>query len=147
MSADERFFSNPGRTSNYWSPEPFPTIADVEVEARPTETFGIQMVWRSAAHGVVATFPWWDNLESDVRFDDPDWWPVGTEADHFFDADQGWVFEAWADDRYVYVIEGHELGTWERRYKVPRDTFLVAWRAGVRQIKSAVPPRRSSIHR
>lgn len=135
MSADERFFSNPGRTSNYWSPEPFPTIADVEVEARPTETFGMQMVWRSAAHGVVATFPWWDNLESDVRFDDPDWWPVGTEADHFFDIEQGWVFEAWADDRYVYVVEGHEPGTWERRYKVPRDSFLVAWREGVRQIK------------
>ena len=132
-------FSNPGRHSNYWSPEPFPTIADLRVEARRTDQFGIQMVWWSEAHGVIATFPWWDNLETDVRLDDPDWWPVGTEAKHYFDAEQDWVFESWADDRFVYVVEGLDIASYERRFMVPRDAFLEAWREGVRRIKSATP--------
>jgi hypothetical protein len=132
-------FRNPGRKNDYWSPEQVPTITDVRVDARPTDQFGIQMVWWSAGHGVIATFPWWDNLESDARLDDPDWWPVGTEGEHYFDADQDWVFESWADEKFVYIVEGLDIASYERRYKVPRDILLDAWREGVRRIRSATP--------
>jgi hypothetical protein len=140
MASGDRVFKNPGRKSNYWSPEPYPTISDLRVEPQVTELFGVQMVWRSATHGVIATFPWWDNLEHNVRLDDPEWWPVGTAAEPFFDADQDWVFESWADEHFVYVVEGLDIASYERRYRVPRAAFLDAWRDGVRRIKASVPP-------
>ena len=140
VNAGDRLFSNAAQKSRYWSPEPWPTITDIRVDPLPTEHFGIQMVWRSATHGVIATFPWWDNLERNARLNAPDWWPVGTESDHYVDAEQDWVFESRADAQFVYVVEGLDIATYERRYRVRRDVFLAAWRDGVRRIKASVPP-------
>ena len=140
MAAGDRVFSNPGREDNYSTPEPFPTITDIRVEPVLTDLFGVQMRWWSAAHGVVTDFPRWDPLERDGRLDDPEWWPVGSASQPFFDAEQNWVFRCWEDEGFVYVPGGLRLVSWERRFRVPRDVFIAAWRDGVRRIKASVPP-------
>jgi hypothetical protein len=124
----------------YETLEPFPTIEDLEIEPLLTEYFGVQMVWRSASLGVVTEFPWWDNLERNARLDDPTWWPVGTVSQPYVDAEQNWTFMCWEDDDFVYVLQGHDFASWERRFRVPTDTFRSAWRRGVRRIKASVPP-------
>jgi hypothetical protein len=136
----EPIFRNPGRFLSYGQPEAVPTIDDLEVEAVMTEHAGVSMQWRSVGRGIVATFPAWVNLETNKRLADPDWWPVGTEAEPFTDAAQDWVFRCWADDDWVYVVEGYDIASWERRYRVPREAFRRAWRRGAALIRASVPP-------
>lgn len=138
MTPDDRYFRNPGVKGHDLSSDPFATIADIQVEPVLTEQFGVQMAWRSPSMGLLTVFYWWDNLEHDPRLDDPDWWPVGTASEPFFDADQDWVFECWADEEFVYVQEGFDIMSWERRFRVPRKVFLAAWQDGVRRIKESV---------
>lgn len=132
-----KVFRNPGRTLAYAPPAPFATISDVRVEPLPTEGFGTHMVWTSIREGVIATFPWWDNVQTDERLESRDWWPVGSAAEPYVDADQDWTFQCWADDEWVYVVEGLDFTSWERRYRVPRHAFELAWREGVERIRSA----------
>ena len=126
MAPSDRAFNDRYPTTNYWPPERFTTITDLRVDPLFTESFGVQMVWRSAGNGVIMAFPWWDNLERNAKIADPTWWPVGTGAEHFFDADQEWAFECWADDAFVYVINGLDYGrSPQRRFRVPRDASVL----------------------
>jgi hypothetical protein len=143
--AQEQTFRNPGRRLSYASEPPYPTIEDVEVDIDPKPPFGLHSVWRSARKGVIATFPSWDNIESDPRLKEADRLPVGTAAQHFVDADQDWFFEAWAQDGYVYVIEGLDLGQWERRHRMPMAAFESAWRRGVDRIRQVHCPTLSDV--
>ena len=128
MAKRRAVFRNPGRQLAYAAPAPFGTLPDLRVDFEHVDALGPHMVWSSRAHGVVATFPWWDRPDLARFFADAHWSPVGTEKMPFIDAEQNWFFKSWRDEKFVYWVEGIDGASWERRLRVPVEVFDRAWR-------------------
>jgi hypothetical protein len=130
--------------TNSWGEQPaeaFPIITDLRIEpvVRPDGLFGVQMRWASAEFGVVAVFPWWDDLQRDLLKYVPSGVPFGTREDPFVDIAMDWGFEAWEDGDHIYVV--HDTGPgWNTWYRVPKARFLAAWTDGTERITSTIPP-------
>ncbi|HTI14315.1 MAG TPA: hypothetical protein VL461_07055 [Dictyobacter sp.] len=121
----------------------FPLIEDFEVllekmEIVPEQSkerkrcpFGYQICFFSAPRGYIATFPWWDHVEKDLRCEGFSI-PLGTLNQPYSDLEQGWIISIATDDYFVYVVEGdfdrtindHFHHTW---FKVPKERYLSQW--------------------
>jgi hypothetical protein len=115
------------------------TVTDFVIALEPRGSLGVFMEWRSLALGLLTPFDYYGHLEEPDRvFLDAQghprrlsggWRPVGTSTRPYIDLEQGYVFSAWADDRFVYVEYGDEepeptIRTW---YRIPVSQFDDAW--------------------
>jgi hypothetical protein len=129
-------------------PARYKTITDFEIALVQKETVGLQMEWRSVSLGLLTDFVYYSHLEDPHRqFLDSEgnsqrlrdgWRPVGTVERAFLDIDQGFVFAAWTDHRFVYVEYGEDepnqtIHTW---YRVPVGTFDSAWEGLLDQLRA-----------
>ncbi len=125
----------------------FPLIADFEVllekmEVLPEEgtgnrrcPFGYQIHFFSSPRGYIASFPWWDHAEQDLRREGFSV-PLGTLSQPYSDLEQGWIIAIASSDSFVYVVEGdfdrvivdHSYHTW---FKVPEDRYLSQWQRAI----------------
>ncbi len=130
--------------TNDWAeqpPEAFPTVTDLTIEpvVRADGLLGVQMRWVSAELGLVAVFPWWDDLQRGLARYVPTGVPFGTPEHPFIDIDQGWGFQAWHEDDHIYVVLDAGSG-WNTWYRVPLTTFMAAWEKGIERIARTTPP-------
>ena len=122
------------------------TVTDFAIALERRDTLGVFMEWRSLALGLLTPFDYYGHLEEPDRVfldaqDEPrrlsdGWRPVGTATRPYIDLEQGYVFSAWADDRFVYVEYGDEepepfVRTW---YRVPVLQFDEAWASMLRRL-------------
>ena len=125
------------------------TVVDFDIALVPTQALGTVMEWRSLELGLLTPFVYYAHLEDpDVEFDDAGrqprrfrdgWRPVGTTKRPYMEIDQGFVFSAWADERFVYVEYGDDepeptIWTW---YRVPVDQFHAAWERMLHRLPAA----------
>lgn len=107
----------------------FPLINDFTVRLIDTEIFGKQVDYFSPKEGVLTSFPWWDNVDMDIK----NWTvkniPLGTAETPFDDLEQGWQVLIFQDGIYVYILEGDEPGCEEFSswYKVSLEKYTEEW--------------------
>jgi len=125
----------------------FPLIADFEVLLEKMEVlpaggtgdrrcpFGYHIYFFSSPRGYIASFPWWDHAEQDLRREGFSV-PLGTLDQPYSDLEQGWIIAIASSDHFVYVVEGdfdrvivdHSYHTW---FKVPEDRYLEQWQRAI----------------
>jgi len=107
----------------------FPTVPDFTIELRDSEEYGQHVHFVSPAHGELAGFPYWDNVERDMRHFVAEDVPLGTIGEPVDDADEDWQIVIFEHGGFVYVLEGAaphatEFDVW---FRVPRDRYITEW--------------------
>ncbi len=120
----------------------FPLIQDFEVLLEKMEVlpedgtgsrrcpFGYHVCFFSSSRGYIASFPWWDHAELDLRREDFSL-PLGDLNHPYSDLEQGWEIVIAKHDHLIYVLEGdfdrvttEGYHTW---FKVAEDRYLSQW--------------------
>lgn len=107
----------------------FPLIPDFTIELRDSEEFGQHVQFVSAARGELAGFPYWDNVERDMRHFVAEDVPLGTIGEPVDDADADWQIVIFEHAGFVYVLEGAAPHTtqFDVWFRVPRDRYIAEW--------------------
>lgn len=108
----------------------FPLLEDFSIKVIDTKTLGKHIYYFSEKEGVLTSFPWWDNVEVDIKNWDIKNIPLGSLDAPFDDLDQGWQVLIFKDIEYVYILEGDEPGCEEFKswYKVPLEKYINEWK-------------------
>lgn len=118
-----------------------PTVADFAVALREMEDVGKIVHFISASEGELAWFPAWEHAERDILHFNPTDVPLGSLDDPYDDRDEGWRIVIFEDGGFVYIFEDDRpTGTrFPRRYRVPRDRYLMAWAALLNETNPILP--------
>lgn len=119
----------------------FPLIADFTIELHESEEFGQHVQFISPSRGELAGFPYWDNVERDMRHFVADDVPLGTIDEPVDDADADWQIVIFEHAGFVYVLEGTrphatEFDVW---FRVPRDRYINEWARVIDQFNPVEP--------
>ncbi len=106
-----------------------PIIPDFAIELRESEDFGQHIHFVSPTRGELAGFPYWDNVERDMRHFVAEDVPLGTIDEPVDDADEDWQIVIFQHGAYVHVMEAAEphateFDVW---FRVPRDRYIEEW--------------------
>jgi len=117
------------------------TVADFAVVLREMEDVGRIVHFISASKGELAWFPAWEHAERDLLHLNPTDVPLGTVDDPYDDRDEGWRIVIFEEGGFVYIFEDDRpTGTrFPRRWRVPRDRYVMAWAALLAQANPIVP--------
>jgi hypothetical protein len=107
----------------------FPTVPDFTIELRDSEEFGQHLHFVSPSRGELAGFPYWDNVERDMRHFVAEDVPLGTILEPVDDSDVDWQIVIFEHAGFVYVMEGsaphaQKFDVW---FRVPRDRYITEW--------------------
>ena len=107
----------------------FPTIADFAIELRDSEDYGQHLYFISPSHGELAGFPYWDNVERDMRHFVAEDVPLGSISEPVEDADVDWQIVIFERAGFVYVLEGAapHATSFDVWFRVPRDRYIAEW--------------------
>jgi hypothetical protein len=122
-------------SADYWRAlrdltlEDFPVVSDFGIELRESEEFGQHVHYVSASAGDLAGFPYWDNVERDMRHFVAEDVPLGSMNEPVVDVDVDWQIIIFEHRGFVYVMEGNEphateFDVW---FRVPTARYLEAW--------------------
>jgi hypothetical protein len=99
---------------------------------------GLHIEMMSRTRGRIASFPAWDHADRDLRHFTHDDIPLGTDDEPFEDADEAWRIVILPQGKDVFILEGDApRGPLTRRYRIPRDQYLAAWDALIREYHPA----------
>jgi len=114
-----------------------PLVPDFFLTLREEEEGGLHIELMSESRGHLAGFPAWDHADRDLRHFVHDDIPLGDEDEPYEDADEAWRILILAQGNNVLVLEGDSPhGPLPRRYRIPRERYLAAWDALIRQYHS-----------
>ena len=107
----------------------FPLINDFAIELRDSEEFGQHVYYVSPTRGELAGFPYWDNVERDMRHFVADDVPLGSIEEPVDDADADWQIVIFEHAGFVYVLEGAapHTTTFDVWFRVPTDRYINEW--------------------
>ncbi|HKB79827.1 MAG TPA: hypothetical protein VKH35_08935 [Thermoanaerobaculia bacterium] len=119
----------------------FPTIGDFAIELSDSEEFGQHVQFVSPSHGELAGFPYWDNVDRDMRHFVAEDVPLGSIGEPVDDADVDWQIVIFEHAGFVYVLEGSaphatEFDVW---FRVPRDRYIAEWARVIDQFNPVEP--------
>ena len=113
-------------------------ITDFYLTLREEPEGGLHIELLSRTRGHLAGFPAWDHADRDLRHFTPDDIPLGTDDEPFEDADEAWRIVILAQGNDIFILEGDAPhGPLTRRYRIPRDQYLAAWDALIREYHPA----------
>jgi hypothetical protein len=113
-------------------------VTDFYLTLDEADEGGLHIAMMSRARGHLAGFPAWDHADRDLRHFTHDDIPLGTDDEPFEDADEAWRIVILAQGKDVFILEGDApRGELTRRYRVPRDQYLAAWDALIREYHPA----------
>lgn len=118
-----------------------PLARNFVVELRELEDLGRIVHFTSADGGELAWFPAWEHAERDLPHMNAIDVPLGSIDDPYDDRDEGWRIVIFEHEGFVYVFEDDRPnGTlFPRRFRVPRDAYIVAW-AGLMDTYNPITP-------
>lgn len=108
----------------------FPLIEDFETITKDCGKFlGVHLYFNSQELGLIASFPWWDNVNKKLKEMETQDIPVGTVDNPFNDLEQGWQILIFQKRDYVYVMQGEdpcctEFPIW---FKVRKEKYFEEW--------------------
>jgi len=107
----------------------FPPILDFAIELRQSEELGQHVHFISPSRGELASFPYWDNVERDMRHFVADDVPLGSIGEPVDDCDEDWQIVTFAHGGFVHVLEGTapHAKTFDVWFRVPRDRYIAEW--------------------
>ena len=107
----------------------FPLIKDFAIELRESEDLGQHIYYVSPSHGELASFPYWDNVERDMRHFVTEDVPLGSLDEPVDDADEDWQIVIFEHAGFVYVMEGSEphATSFDVWFRVPSDRYIAEW--------------------
>ena len=107
----------------------FPVIDDFAIDLRETEDAGQHIHFVSPRHGELASFPYWDNVERDMRHFVSEDVPLGSIEEPVDDADEDWQIVIFEHRGFVYVLEGSEphATAFDVWFRVPSDRYIEEW--------------------
>lgn len=119
----------------------FPVIPDFAIELRESDDLGQHVHYVSASAGELASFPYWDNVERDMRHFVAEDVPLGSIDEPVDDADEDWQIVIFEHRGFVYVMEGNEphateFDVW---FRVPAARYLEAWASVIDQFNPIEP--------
>jgi hypothetical protein len=108
-----------------------PLVEDFLVELRGMEDAGKIVHFISGSGGELAWFPAWEHADRDLRHFVAGDVPLGTIDIPYDDRDEGWRIVIFEHGGFVYIFEDDRPGgtRFPRRYRVPRDRYVMAWAA------------------
>lgn len=97
----------------------------------------------SATRGELAGFPYWDNVERDMRHFVSEDVPLSSMDEPFEDADADWQIVIFESGGFVYVLEGAEPhGTkFDVWFRVPLDRYITEWARVIDEFNPIEPLR------
>ena len=103
--------------------------------------FGQHVHFVSPSRGELASFPYWDNVERDMRHFLADDVPLGSIEEPVDDYDQDWQIVIFEHRGFVYVLEADtphatEFDVW---FRVPTDRYITEWARVIDQFNPAEP--------
>jgi hypothetical protein len=109
--------------------EAFPIIPDFAIELRESEEFGQHIHYVSPSRGELAGFPYWDNVERDMRHFVSEDVPLGSIDEPVDDADADWQIVIFENAGHVYVMEGSEphATSFDVWFRVPTPRYIEEW--------------------
>jgi hypothetical protein len=114
-----------------------PLISDFYLTLREEDEGGLHIELMSESQGHLAGFPAWDHADRDLRHFTHDDIPLGDEEEPYTDAEENWRIVIVARGNDVFVLEGDSPhGPLPRRYRIPREHYLAAWDALIREYHS-----------
>ncbi|MEA2417210.1 MAG: hypothetical protein QOI58_3867 [Thermoanaerobaculia bacterium] len=115
-----------------------PRVTDFYLTLNEYPEGGLHIAMMSRTRGHLAGFPAWDHADRDLRHFTHDDIPLGTDDEPFEDADEAWRIVILALEKDVFILEGDApRGPLTRRYRIPRDQYLAAWDALIREYHPA----------
>lgn len=119
----------------------FPVIADFAIELRASEELGQHIYYVSASRGELASFPYWDNVERDMRHFMPEDVPIGSIDEPVDDADVDWQIVIFEHSGFVHVLEGAEphATTFDVWFRVPLARYIEEWARIIDQFNPIAP--------
>jgi len=86
----------------------FPEARSFQIELYRDANGPGRLRFRDDELGVRVEFPWWNDVDSDLRRWSLDDVPIGDSAEPFSDEDQEWRIVIWRSGARVYIMEGDE---------------------------------------
>ena len=122
-------------------PGAFPIIPDFAIELRESEDFGQHVHYVSPSRGELSSFPYWDNVERDMRHFVAEDVPLGSIEEPVDDADEDWQIVIFEYGGYVHVMEGRsphatEFDVW---YRVPTERYIAEWARIIDEFNPVAP--------
>ena len=119
----------------------FPVVGDFTIELRDSEEFGQHIHYISPTRGELTSFPYWDNIERDMRHFVADDVPLGSIDEPVDDYDEDWQIVIFEHRRFVYLMEGDvphatEFDVW---FRVPSDRYISEWARLIDQFNPVEP--------
>lgn len=107
----------------------FPLIPDFAIEMRESEDLGQHVYYVSPSRGELASFPYWDNAERDMRHFTTEDVPLGSIEEPVDDADEDWQIIIFEHQGHVYVMEGREphATSFDVWFRVPTARYIDEW--------------------
>jgi hypothetical protein len=107
----------------------FPVIDDFAIELRPSEELGHHIFFVSKSRGELAGFPYWDNVERDMRHFVSEDVPLGSLEEPVDDADEDWQIVIFEHAGFVYVMEGAapHATSFDVWFRVATDRYIGEW--------------------
>lgn len=107
----------------------FPLAGAFEIEFFTDDTSQKRSLRYVDRHlGLSVEFPWWTDVDSDLRKWSLADVPRGTVEAPYSDFDQGWRVIIWQSGEAVFIMEGDEDAMFHVRMRVPADVYLSRWR-------------------
>lgn len=107
----------------------FPAAANFKIELFSDPSLSGHGLHFIDSHlGLSIEFPWWDNVDADLRRWSISDVPLGSLDQPFVDLEQGWQVLLWRLGDWVFIMQGDDeaFHTWIR---VPVDRYLSEWKA------------------
>jgi hypothetical protein len=129
------------RSLRFLDLDAFPVVGDFTIELRDSEEFGQHIHYISPTRGELAGFPYWDNVERDMRHFVAEDVPLGSIDEPVDDYDEDWQIVIFEHRRFVYVLEcdsphGTEFDVW---FRVPSDRYISEWARLIAQFNPVEP--------
>lgn len=118
------------------SSERFPVAEDFAIEVFPdpsVQGYGLRFV-DSGLDSVVG-FPWWTNVERDLRSWSISDVPTGTVENPYTDAEQSWEILLWRAGEWIFIMEGDGEAEFSVWFRVRVDRYCSEWERVIKEVK------------
>ncbi|MEU3641807.1 hypothetical protein AB0E59_00405 [Lentzea sp. NPDC034063] len=122
--------------------------SDLELFTR-VDGFKIELFQRSSSTALrftddqgeeIAGFPWWDDVDQDLRRWTAENIPLGNTLQPYTDLDQGWGILIWRQADRVYIAEGNGEKLFHSLRWVMADEYTNAWTDALARARRTAEP-------
>lgn len=115
-----------------------PFASGFKIKLKESEHFGVQLYFSDKNNNQLASFPWWDDVDTTIKEMTIDSIPLGTLNNPYSDLEQSWQILIFKKESEVYILESNEPNGKEFYFycKVPLDEYKQEWKRIIKKCKT-----------